>query len=134
MEMSCCRHKVPDRKRSQRMFKEPDPDQALVFFCDYLITLAAYSLDKSAIEDLHPAACFPHSTPERQLLQGCGYSCSAHAEHHRKEIMRERNGVAVKPVMGKKKPSRQPSFETMPSVAQRRLRALDKKSLYVIHQ
>jgi len=105
-----------------------------MFLYDYLITLAAHSLDKSAIDDLHSAAGFLHSTPERQSLQGCGYSCSAHAEHDRKEIMRERNGVAVKPVTGKKKPPRQPSFEAMASVAQRRLRALDKKSLYVIHQ
>src|SRR5215211_9073382 len=104
-------------------------------FCgDDPIALAGRPLETGAIDDFQRAPRFPHGAAALQLVQGRRYPGSPHAKHHGQEIMGERNGVAVEPVMGQKQQSRQTFHERVAGVAQDRLRLLDEQCVHIIHQ
>jgi len=98
------------------------------------IALAGPLLDEGAIDDFHRARPFPHSTVALQSLQGCRNPGSAYAEHFGQQILRERNGVVLEPIVGQKQPSGQSFLELVANIAQDGLFILDEQPLDMDHE
>src|SRR5215204_6913065 len=118
----------------KRLFPRTEFDHALMFCGDDPIALAGRLLETGAIDDFQRAPRFPHGAAALQLVQGRRYHGSSHAKHHGQEILGERNGVVVEPVMDQKQQSRQTFHERVAGVAQDRLRLLDEQCVHIIHQ
>ena len=130
-----------DNRRSAYLFavenvsnQSIEIDQTSILCRDDPVALTSPVLEEDAIDDFHHALPPPYGAILLESLQSCRYSCSSGAHHHRQELMRERNRVVLRPVVGQQQQSRQPLLEPVAGAAQDRLRILDRQGLYMIHQ
>jgi hypothetical protein len=108
--------------------------QALYFLSDDAVALAGGRFQTFVVENPDYARLVRDQTGGLEYAQGYGDSGPARTQHHRQELMAERNFVVIDAIACHEEPPCKPLLNRMPSVACRSLGYLDKQRLAVAKQ
>src|SRR5438309_3621463 len=80
-----------------------------------LITPARCRFESTTIQNGDIATAVAEKVPSPQVLRGYRDARAAHTQHPREELVRDMEGLGMRPVLGREEPSREPRLDDVES-------------------
>ena len=122
LEDPVCRSRLSQLSRCRPLPRSPGGSQdKLDVPAHGAIAFAGQRLEPGAINQLDPAAPGPDQARVLQGMRGKGDRGSAHPEHHRYDLLGQRQGIAVMAIAGVQQPAGEAGLDGVHGVAGGRL-------------